>query len=108
MTYDREVEKWPAGALEPTKRLYETPGRLSLVVPTSQEQPREWTWTTSSRPGLEPNPIFDAPLAGTGTRGLWRKIDARFGGAHGLENKGHLAEAGIHSAGDAAFKIRTC
>ena len=38
MTYDRAVEKWPAAALASTKQLYEKPGRVVALLPTSQER----------------------------------------------------------------------
>jgi len=73
MTYDREVEKWPAGALEPTKRLYETPGRVVTVLPTSQEKGREWTWTTVEPPAEWNRPGFDAQPWNKGPGGFGEK-----------------------------------
>jgi Glycosyl hydrolases family 2, sugar binding domain/Glycosyl hydrolases family 2, TIM barrel domain/Glycosyl hydrolases family 2 len=71
MTYDRAVEKWPASSLELTKKLYEKPGRVQTLLPTAQDQPNEWSWTTEKPADGWAKPDFDASG--------WKKGPAGFG-----------------------------
>jgi hypothetical protein len=70
MTYDRAVEKWPTGALDPTRRLFDPPGRVVPVLPTSKESPRQWQWTSESPPARWNEPGFDVAAWNNGPGGF--------------------------------------
>ena len=61
LTYDRAIlKKDPERARAAAMRLYQTPPKRVLVVPTSQEQAQTWRYTTTAPAGNWMAPDFDA------------------------------------------------
>ena len=60
MTYDRQVLKFDAEKLAAAhKKLYLPPPRISVVVPTSREEPQTWRVTTAKPADGWEQPAFD-------------------------------------------------
>jgi hypothetical protein len=49
LTYDRAVVKMPVERLAKLhERLYQSPGKRSVLIPTSENEPQTWRYTTSA------------------------------------------------------------
>ncbi len=60
MTYDREVLKLDeARVREAHRKLYLPPPQVTTVIPTAQELPIEWQYTTGQAGGRLPRADFD-------------------------------------------------
>ena len=60
MTYDRQVFKFDAEKLAAAhKKLYLPPPKISVVVPTSQQEPQTWRYTTAKPADGWEQPTFD-------------------------------------------------
>ncbi len=75
MTYDRKVAKIDLGrAAEAARKLYLPPPEVRVLVPTSENQPQLWRFTTVQPPGNWMTPDFDDSAwqegpGGFGTKG---------------------------------------
>ncbi len=46
MTYDREMVKLDSASIAATRRIYRPPPAVRMIVPTSEDSPQPWTYTT--------------------------------------------------------------
>jgi hypothetical protein len=80
MTYDRELLKMDeARIIEAARKLYGAPPQMRVLVPTSENAPLDWRYTTERPNDRWHEPEFDASLwktapAGFGTKGTPRAI----------------------------------
>jgi hypothetical protein len=71
LTYDREILKFDVDRVNRLHaRLYEPPPKVSVVLPTSEEQPQAWRYTTTAPADHWMQPAFDASAWQTGPGGL--------------------------------------
>ena len=79
MTYDRAVTKMSPSDLSAwNAALYETPAMLTTIVPSADDKPLEWSYTTVEPSSEWMRPDFDASPWSKGVGGFGR-ADTRWG-----------------------------
>ena len=92
MTYDREVVKYDVDMAELHAKLFLPPPIIitKVVVPTSEQQPQTWRYTTEKPADGWEKPGFD-DSAWKRSRRFRHGRDARSDRSHALEDRRHLA-----------------
>jgi hypothetical protein len=77
MTYDRGVTKLSPESVAANRRMYETPPRITHIVPASDRAPQTWRYTTAAPSATWFDPAFDDAAWQTGPGGFGA-ADTRF------------------------------
>jgi Glycosyl hydrolases family 2/Glycosyl hydrolases family 2, sugar binding domain/Glycosyl hydrolases family 2, TIM barrel domain len=77
MTYDRGVTKLSPESVAANRRMYETPPRITHIVPASDRAPQTWRYTTAAPSATWFDPAFDDAAWASGPGGFGA-ADTRF------------------------------